>query len=341
MSEPLDILGLTSAELAFEAARMLSAGAEASGRVYRDAFRTGALVESGSRPWREAFRVGLLEPVRTACEPGEAGITRKAVFRAADGAEFECVRIPMYGEGRATLCLSSQAGCRMGCVFCETGRSGLVRNLTAAEIVSQVVTARVLLGWECGNLVFMGMGEPLDNFENLSKALAALLDVRGLSFSQERVTVCTSGHVEGIRALRSLGYKRLGLAVSLNAGSDEVRNRLMPIGRRWGLQALSGALAEYPQRKNFALGVNYCLLPGVNDTRRDASLAARFCGGVGRCMVNLIPYNPGRAPIARAPFPRETERFLGWLREEGLQVRVRAAKGAGILAACGQLGGRG
>ncbi len=346
MPDRIDILGLTSRELAREAALALPSGAGVSGRLYARAFETGrlepgeaGLSEASSRAWLERFAVGLLEPARVVDEEGEVGVTSKAVLRTADGLEVECVRIPMRGEARSTLCLSSQVGCRMGCAFCETGQGGLVRNLSAAEIVSEVLTARLRLGWDCRNLVFMGMGEPLDNFDSLSRALSVLMDGRGLGFAQERITVCTSGLPDGVRALRDLGYKRLGLSISLNAGDDAKRSRLMPVGRRWGLAELGAALAAYPQRANFALGVNYCLLPGLNDSREDAASVARFCAGIGRCLVNLIPYNPGSSPVARAPSGEECERFLGWLREEGLQVRAREAKGGSIMAACGQLGG--
>jgi len=349
MAGTVDILGLSSRELELEASRRLSSGVGVAGQVYARAFRSGrlepeelGLSEAASRGWRESFSVGLLEPVRVVEEEGEAGTTSKAALRTADGLEVECVRIPMPGgEGRSTLCVSSQVGCRMGCAFCETGRGGLVRGLSAAEIVSEVLSARVILGWECRNVVFMGMGEPLDNFDQVARALRVLLDHRGPGYAQERITVCTSGHVEGIRALRELGLKRLGLSVSLNSGDDGRRASLMPVGRRWGLSELAEALAAYPQRPNFALGINYCLLPGLNDSREDAALVARFCAQVGRCLVNLIPYNPGSSPVARAPTPEEEERFLLWLREEGLYTRARAAKGRSIMAACGQLGGGG
>ncbi len=342
----IDILGLCSRELEAQARRRVGKGAGVAGALYARAFRTGrlepeafGLSATACRAWRDGFEFDLLEPLAVVDESGPVGLTSKALMRTRDGREIECVRIPMRGEGRSTLCLSSQAGCRMGCAFCETGRGGLARNLTAAEIVSQVVTARAALGWDCRNIVFMGMGEPLDNFAELARALAVLMDDRGLGYSQERITVCTAGHVEGIRALRELGYRRLGLSVSLGSGEQGARARLMPIAARWGLDELAAALAAYPRRRNFALGVNYCLLPGMNDAREDAAAVARFCARVGRCLVNLIPYNPGRSPIASAPSLAEQERFLGWLREEGLEARSREAKGASIMAACGQLGG--
>jgi 23S rRNA (adenine2503-C2)-methyltransferase len=242
------------------------------------------------------------------------------------------------GEERATLCISSQVGCKMGCRFCETGRMGLLRNLTAAEIVAQVLVARHRLGLSFRNLVFMGMGEALDNADAVLEALEVLCDQRGLSFSQERITVCTVGHVEGIARLAATGYRRLNLSVSLNAPDQRLRAELMPIARRHDLDELQAALRAYRPRRNFALGVNYCLLPGINDRREDAAGVARFCAPLERVMVNVIPYNPGGDPIAPVPTEDGIDRFIGFLREEGLPVRRRVTKGRSVMAACGQLG---
>jgi len=284
------------------------------------------------------FSVGLLKPARVVAEDGEFGPTSKAVMMLADGETVECVLIPSP-SGPATLCVSSQVGCRMGCAFCETGRAGLKRNLSAAEIVSQAVTARVSLGWVFRNIVFMGMGEPLDNFDGLSGALAVLFEQAGLGVAQERVTVCTVGLVTGIARLKSLGYRRLGLSVSLNAPDDATRSHLMPANRAGGLGALAEALAAYPPRRNFMLGVNYCLIPGLNDGPDAAAGIAAFAGRVGRVLVNVIPYNPGSVPIGRAPDDAETDAFVGALRVAGLDVRVRSPRGRSLMAACGQLGG--
>ena len=165
-----------------------------------------------------------------------------------------------------------------------------------------------------------------------------LNDEAGLAFGQERLTICTVGHLEGIRRLRDEGFKRLNLSISLNAADDSLRSEIMPINRRTDLAALQEALASYRPRRNFALGVNYCLLPGINDTRDDARAVAEFCRPLGRVLVNLIPYNPGTKPLTRAPEDREVERFIEWLRHEGLPVRERATKGRSVMAACGQLG---
>jgi 23S rRNA (adenine2503-C2)-methyltransferase len=228
----------------------------------------------------------------------------------------------------------------MGCSFCETGRMGLLRNLSAAEIVSQLLAARSErgLGTRFRNVVFMGMGEALDNFEAVEQALRVITDPSGLSIAQERVTICTVGHAQGIRRLAAAGFKRLNLSVSLNAPDDALRAELMPIARRVVLAELQQALCEYRPRRNFALGVNYCLLPGINDARAHAAGIARFCAPLARVMVNVIPYNPGSAPLARKPTEPEVERFIGWLREEGLPVRRRITKGQSVMAACGQLG---
>jgi 23S rRNA (adenine2503-C2)-methyltransferase len=343
MTATIDILGLGFE--AFFSASGLGAGKRGNLRAaYRAAFGDGRwepgriLSRADADALYPRFRVGLLEAARTATEDGEYGTTAKAVFRLDDGLTVESVRIPSPGGG-ATLCLSSQVGCRMGCAFCETGRSGLARDLTAAEIVSQAVSARVALGWEFSNVVFMGMGEPLDNFDGLAGALAVMFDQSALGLAQERVTVCTVGLPDGVARLKGLGYRRLGLSVSLNAPDDAVRSALMPVGRAHGLAELAAALAAYPSRRNFALGVNYCLIPGVNDGPGAAEGVAAFVRAAGRALVNVIPYNPGTAPIGRAPTEPEIDAFMASLTKRGLEARVRAPRGRALAAACGQLGG--
>jgi 23S rRNA (adenine2503-C2)-methyltransferase len=357
VEEAVDILGLGYAELLEKAKARMSSGSGAAGKIYARAFSTGRLDPSGlglsrrsEEAWLKAFSLRLLKPLRVLSEglgPEVADspdrITAKAALGLEDGSEIECVRIPMLGgEGtKSTLCVSSQVGCRMGCAFCETGRSGLRRNLRASEIVAQVLTAKIALGWDCGNIVFMGMGECLDNLAEVATALRVLADQRGLGYAQERMTLCTSGPAGGVEELRKLGLKRLGLSISLNAATDEKRERLMPVNRGNGLEALASSLAAYPLRRNFALGVNWCLMPGINDSREDASQAAAFCAKVGRSVVNLIPYNPGSSPLTRAPTEEEVESFASWLAEEGCLVKRRSTKGSRIMAGCGQLGGKG
>jgi 23S rRNA (adenine2503-C2)-methyltransferase len=215
---------------------------------------------------------------------------------------------------------------------------GLLRHLRTDEIIAQLLVARHRLGWKIRNIVFMGMGEALDNAKNVLQALRVLNDEAGLGIGQERLTVCTVGHVEGIRLLDRQGLKRLNLSISLNAANDPLRSALMPINRRTDLMELQRALIAYRPRRNFVLGVNYCLLPEINDAQSDARAVAEFCKPLGRVLVNLIPYNPGSRPLTRAPHEAEIERFIGWLREEGLPVRERVTKGRRVMAGCGQLG---
>ncbi len=345
-----NILGLTSDQLAAAAALVMDQGHGISHALYPQAFREGRfspekfpISPATASAWKSHFHLGLLTVVKVVEEDTPSGLTAKAILRTVDGRDIECVRIPMRhgpdgGVETATLCISSQIGCKMGCTFCETGRMGLLRNLSAAEIVAQVVTARAVLGWPARNIVFMGMGEALDNADHLLQALHVLTDRRGLGYSHERLTICTSGHAEGIHRLASLGWKRLNLSLSLNASNDTARSLIMPVNRKTPLAELQRIFAAYPQRRNFTLGVNWCLLPGINDSREDAAGIAAFCKPLGRVLVNLIPYNPGSSPVARAPDESEIERFVGWLREDGLPVRRRITKGRTIMAACGQLG---
>lgn len=335
---------------AFIEARGDPKGSGIASELYSRFFREGRVdyAASGLTPasaalWSEACETSsplVLETLQHD-DPETGSKAAKALFRLVDGPSIETVLVPMAGTiDRGTLCLSSQAGCAMACSFCETGRSGLLRNLTAAEIVAQVFEARFRLGWDFSSLVFMGMGEPLHNLEALIPALSVLMDPRGFAFAQEKITVCTVGLVEGIEKLGTLGWKRLGLSLSLNAGNQHLRERLMPAGVTNALPQLQTTLAAYPQRKNFILALNYCLMPGINDTDQDALDVAAFARGLGRSVVNLIPYNPGTHPLCEAPTGEEIDGFLEKLRAQGLDARLRGTKGRSIMAACGQLGGK-
>jgi 23S rRNA (adenine2503-C2)-methyltransferase len=343
LSDPIDIAGLCRDELVAAARERLAHGHGVARLVYKDALRFGrfeperhGLGEAAARAWREQFRFELPRVMRTISEVSESGATAKAVLALADGLECECVLLPM-GRGRSTLCVSSQVGCKMGCRFCETARMGLLRHMSTAEIVSQLLVARHVLGWEFRNVVFMGMGEALDN-PHVVSALRVLTDGSGLGLSQERITICTVGRIDGIRQLQALNMKRLNLSVSLNAANDALRSELMPVNRSVPLAQLQAALASYRPRANFVLGVNYCLMPGKNDAPEHAREVAEFCRPLGRIMVNVIPYNPGSVPITRAPSEDEIESFVEQLRAEGLPVRRRITKGRSVMAACGQLG---
>lgn len=335
---------LTWEQLRAEARRLVPRGHGRSKEIYDQMVLEGRFAPEeldlgpvAIRAWRESFTGALPQVVRCVSEEGETGTTAKAVMRLDDGLEIESVWIPM-GRGRHTLCISSQVGCKMGCTFCETGRMGLIRHLRVDEIVGQILVAKHVLEWDVRNIVFMGMGEALDNTEALIQSLHVLNDSSGMAIGQHRITVCTVGHLAGIRRLKREGFKRINLSISLNSADDPTRSRLMPINRKTPLAELQAELAGYRPRPNFILGVNYCLMPGINDTREDVRAIAEFCAPIARVMVNVIPYNPGNDPLTRPPRDEEIDRFIEWLREEGLPVRKRITKGRTVMAACGQLG---
>ncbi len=273
--------------------------------------------------------------------------TRKYLVRIAGGHEVEVVYIPE--EGRGTLCVSSQVGCTLTCSFCHTGTQKLVRNLTAGEIVGQVMLARDDLGeWPThgtgtgdagprlvSNIVLMGMGEPLYNFENVRDAMRIVMDGEGIALGRRRITLSTSGVVPEIaRTAREIGCL---LAVSFHATTDEVRDRLVPINKRWNIEALLGSLREYPKVSNSErITFEYVMLHGVNDSDEDAQRLVALLQGIP-AKVNLIPFNewPG-APYTRSSNNR-IRAFATILMEAGYASPIRTPRGEDIMAACGQL----
>ncbi len=261
--------------------------------------------------------------------------TVKFLLGLADGQAVESVIIP--DEERTTLCVSSQAGCALGCAFCMTGQLGRKRDLTAGEIVGQVLVAREYLGTRGGtltNIVFMGMGEPLLNYDQVKQALTIILADRGLAFSWRHVTVSTAGIPE---AIARLGADLLvNLAVSLNAPDDETRDRIMPINRKYPLDTLMAALRAYPLKRGRRITLEYVLLSGINDTDDHARALVKLVRGIP-VKINLIPFNP----FDGAPFSRPDDaRVLGFqaiLIDAHLNAIIRKSKGGRIAAACGQL----
>lgn len=262
----------------------------------------------------------------------------KLAFRLDDGARVEAVVIPMANH--ATVCVSCQVGCRMGCRFCETARIGWRRDLTVDEIVAQVFTVKVRMGIDVRNVVFMGMGEPLDNFDTVMQAIRVLEDQRGLDIAKRRMTLSTVGLPPGIRRLAALQWPQLKLAVSLNAPDDALRSKLMPVNNRYPMSVLRAALADYPLARGNALMIEYVLIKGVNDRPEHAVLLADYLRGL-TAKLNLIPYNPRRRSSLEAPTEREVETFRKHLINQRVFVRLRGSKGNRIRAACGQLGATG
>lgn len=261
--------------------------------------------------------------------------TVKFLLKLSDGLECESVFIPM--QATSTLCISSQVGCKMGCLFCETGRMGLIRHLTTEEIVAQVFIAVYLLQMKVKNIVFMGMGEPLDNFAAVMQAIAVLTQDAGMSFGPSRITVSTSGLVDQIDQLSKEASPALNLAVSLNASRDEIRQKIMPVNRKWDMASLKGAMLRFCAHPRRQIFIEYVLLEGVNDSLECADELALYLQGL-KVKVNLIPYNPQSRDRFSTPSQEVIEAFWGRMRHHGFLTFLRRTKGRKIMAACGQLG---
>jgi 23S rRNA (adenine2503-C2)-methyltransferase len=352
-------------------------------RAVRDGVFEGPAAAAAGRSW-------VAPIVRRLDEDGPEGVTTKFVQRldgreeatlaepasprAADRVplgvlqhdgrvehlDIESVVIPMIGRTRTrthTLCVSSQVGCAMGCRFCETAQMGLIRSLTPAEIVGQWWAATHIEKKTIDNIVFMGMGEPLDNLDAVLAAIEALTDHRGAALPMSNITISTVGRVDGLRRLAEVvarpGWKRLGLALSVNAPNDAVRNELMPVNRRWDmaeLRAVMEHLCEVRGRRK--LMFEYVVIPGVNDSDEHAADLAEWLRPFARGgdapdgtgtqshigLLNVIPYNPRRDSPWPAPSEEGVKRFVDAVAARGIFVKRRRTKGRSQMAACGQLG---
>jgi 23S rRNA (adenine2503-C2)-methyltransferase len=260
--------------------------------------------------------------------------SRKYLFRLKDGQYIESVLIPEPGHW--TLCISTQVGCAMGCVFCLTGRGGLVRNLEAAEIVGQVCAVRDDLSGDTPltNVVLMGMGEPLANYKHVVQAIRTIEGNNGLQFSNRRVTLSTAGLPSGIDELGQ--DVKVNLAVSLNAADDDTRSRLMPINRTYPIKRLLAACRRFPLPARRTIMFEYVLIAGVNDAPEDAEKLARLLRPL-RAKINLIPFNPFDGTEFTRPSDEVIENFQKVLLSRHYTVVIRHSKGADICAACGQL----
>ncbi|MDJ0859958.1 MAG: 23S rRNA (adenine(2503)-C(2))-methyltransferase RlmN [Dinoroseobacter sp.] len=315
--------------------------------IYQKGVRDFADMTNLAKPYRamlgENFEISVPEVVvRNISEDG----TRKYLVRIAGGHEVEVVYIPE--EDRGTLCVSSQVGCTLTCSFCHTGTQKLVRNLTAAEIIGQVMIARDDLGeWPApgrnpkdetrllSNIVLMGMGEPLYNFDNVRDAMKIAMDPEGISLSRRRITLSTSGVVPEIaRTAAEIGCQ---LAISFHATTDEVRDKLVPINKRWNIEVLLEALRSYPKVSNSErITFEYVMLKDVNDSDEDARRLIKLIEGIP-AKINLIPFNewPG-APYERSSNNR-IRRFADIIYKAGYASPIRTPRGEDIMAACGQL----
>jgi len=263
--------------------------------------------------------------------------TEKFLFQLKDGNQIESVLIP--DEDRLTLCISSQAGCGLDCPFCFTAVGGLKRNLKAYEIVDQVLIIKHQLPPDrpLTNIVLMGMGEPLANLENTLEAIHRITDQKGLAISPRRITVSTVGLVPQINELGQRA-PQVNLAVSLNATTNEQRNRLVPINRTYPLESLLQACKDYPLSPRQRIFFEYVLLKGVNDSLDDAKRLVALVRGI-RCKINLIPFNEFPGSLFSHPDEEQVFKFQNVLLSANLTAFIRKTKGKDILAACGQLAG--
>lgn len=262
--------------------------------------------------------------------------TEKFLFRLSDGNFTETVLI--CSKERKTVCLSTQVGCKFACSFCASGRMGFVRDLSPSEIVGQILYLRHSLKQRLTNYVFMGMGEPLDNFENTSKAIFIMNDKEGLDIGARRITISTCGVIYGINRLKDLGLQ-INLSVSLHATEDKLRDELIPINKRFPLEELIKACRQYVEKAGRLITLEYVLIKGKNDSAQDADRLAKIAGKL-KAKVNLITYSTVPGTAYQAPSAKDTALFMERLKGNRTVVTLRKSKGSGIQAACGQLAGK-
>ena len=308
----------------------------------RDFARMNTIAKSLQARLAEHFVVGRPE---VATEQLSTDGTRKWLLRFRDAQQVETVYIPDAQEDRGAVCISTQVGCTLSCRFCHTGTQKLVRNLGSAEIVGQFMAARdTYAEWpspkdgtprHLSNIVVMGMGEPLYNYENVAKALTVVMDSEGIGLSRRRITLSTSGVVPMMdRCGRELN---VGLAVSLHAVTDELRDEIVPLNRKYPIAELMAACRRYPNASNARrITFEYVMLDGINDTEAEARELVRLLRGLP-AKVNLIPFNPWPGSAYRTSRPEVIRRFADILGDAGYASPIRRPRGRDILAACGQL----
>jgi 23S rRNA (adenine2503-C2)-methyltransferase len=274
-----------------------------------------------------------LEPVKQLEITGVEGETRKLLASLRDG---ECVEEVLLHSGeRHTLCISSQVGCKFACAFCASGQAGFRRNLVAGEIVGEVLLAATVWGDRPGNLVFMGVGEPLDNYDEVLRAIRILNHGDGLAIGARRITLSTCGVIPGIERLASEGLQ-IELSVSLHAPDDALRSRLMPVNQRWTIAEVLAACRAYAEKTKRIITFEYTLVRGLNDSAAQAEQLARLLAPLP-ARVNLIPLSPVEGFTGETSTPDASRQFMRILERAGLNVTLRDSQGSRIKAACGQL----
>jgi len=258
--------------------------------------------------------------------------TKKYLFKLNDNNYIESVII--YDKDRVTLCVSSQVGCKLGCKFCATGKMGFIRNLSADEIVCQYLLIQKILNKNISNIVFMGMGEPFLNYDNTIKAAEIFCDQKGASIAHRKITISTAGIIPAIKRFITENHK-FRLAISLNSAIDKLRNKLMPINRKYNLESLKRVLKEYSKSSKKEITFEYVLIKNINDSKKNIDALYNYVKDI-RCKINLIQYNPFNS-IDMRPTDEKIMEFYYGLKEKGLTVNIRSSPGNEIKAACGQL----
>jgi len=287
---------------------------------------------------KEQFRFKTLSKVTV---QGSDDTTRKFLFKLHDGRYVETVLIPaskgLYGDkaDRLTACVSSQVGCAYGCKFCASGLAGLTRNLTADEIVGQLMAVEEISGKKINNIVFMGMGEPLANIKNLEKALDIITGHWGMNIGARHITVSTSGLAPMIKKLADRP-QQIRLAISLHGATDDVRDKIMPVNSKWNIDALFESLHYYKEKSNKRLTLEYILIKGINDSLEQARILAKRAKSL-KALVNVIPYNTVEGLDWERPDDEHCYKFRNTVRDTGVVTTMRIEKGHDIDAACGQL----
>ena len=345
VSEKQSILGITKEGLStfftehggstYHAGEVLDA-------VYRRDVRDFSLIDSITERYRdllaEHFSIELPKIIKV---QGSEDTTRKYLFQLHDGRYIESVLIPATQAAngdrsdRMTVCVSSQVGCAYGCKFCASGLDGLTRNLSTAEIISQLIAISEHSGKTITNVVFMGMGEPLANFKNLNPALDIITGHWALNLAPRSVTVSTSGLVPMLYKLAER-ENQVSLAISLHGATDEVRNKIMPVNSKWNIDALFESLHNFKEKNNQRITLEYILIKGINDDLEQATILAERANKLGG-FVNLIPYNTVEGLEWERPSDKHCKLFRDTVKNLGVMTTMRLEKGHDIDAACGQL----
>lgn len=328
----MNILACTSSEYVQYIFATLAKGKEQAKKGYAQWTRTGSFPFKPALFQQIAAKSDFTLPQLVASF--QNGGVEKMILQLSDSLQIESVVIPM--QFGISLCVSSQVGCRMGCTFCQTGRMGLVRHLSVAEIVAQLFIAKHLLGYRVRNIVFMGMGEPFDNFDTVHQAIKIFTDPLGFNIAPKHITISTSGRLDGIKRMRLEIDPCIRLALSINAPNDTIRKKIMPLTRKYNMPALKEELLLYCQHPQRTLLAEYVLLKGITDSLEAADELASYLKGLP-VRINLIPYNPQISDPYAPPDQTTLQAFKKRLQEHGYHTLLRLTKGADLRAACGQL----